>query len=55
MRVEVFPVPGCMTPEDAFEEMRVLGYLAEQKHWWSRAWCRVRHGRRRWAVMEDVS
>ena len=53
MTVHVIPVPGCMTLDEAFAEISVLGHLVEQRHWWTRAWCRLRHGRRCWAVMED--
>lgn len=54
MTVTVIPVPGCMTPEEALAEIEILGYLPEQRWFWQRWWCVWRHGKRRWAVYEEV-
>lgn len=50
--VHVIPVPGCMTPEESFAEIKALGYLIEQRSWWRRLRCRLAHGRGQWAVFE---
>lgn len=51
-RFVVFPVPGCMSPEEALAECELLGELVGQRFWWQRWWCFLVHGRRRWAFME---
>lgn len=53
--IHVIPVPACMTTDDAFDEIEIMGELVEQRTWWRRAWCRVRHGRRVWATVEVIA
>lgn len=48
MTVHVFPVPGGMTPEQAFDEIETLGELIEYR-WWKP---RFHWPFRCWAVME---
>lgn len=51
-QIHVIPAPGCMTAEEAFAEIELLDELLEHRWPWQRAWCRLRHGRWRWAIFE---
>ena len=46
--IHVYPVPGGMTAEDAFDELEIYGEFVEYR-WWRP---RFRWPWRRWAVME---
>lgn len=49
--LHVYPVPHGMTPEEAWEEIEVMGHLVEYSRWNWRYW----PGFRSWAVMPKES